>query len=213
MATEAEVIKKLGAFAKITGRELSAEALTFYADVLLDELDPDEALAALRKWAASPRGDRFPSAGQLIGIAHPEVEERDEANEAANKLLGLISRKGYTWSSTYRYDGHATLEAAINTEAGPGAWGVVEQCGGWPEFCRQFDQGLNSNARPQLRDLLESRSKIAQRSDAKLLGQRQSNGLTSAADIVRALNAPKDEALKAQFDRDVAKIDTAKLAF
>jgi hypothetical protein len=33
---------------------------------------------------------------------------------------------------------------------------VLTMCGGWQRFCAQFDEGMNGNARAQLRDLLET---------------------------------------------------------
>ncbi len=153
--SQAELVKDLGKVAKLTGRDIGADALVFFAEVIAEAIPVDQARAALRKWAMSQ--SRFPTPGDLIGMVQgPQLQPKQMAAETTTRMLGMISRRGYTWTDTFRYDGHETFEDAVRAELGNEAIGVLNMCGGWQRFCQQFDEGVNGNVRAQLRDLLET---------------------------------------------------------
>lgn len=162
--SQADLVKDLGKVAKLVGRDINAEALVFFAEVVADAVPVDAARAALRKWAVSQ--SRFPTPSDIIGLVRgPELQPKQIAAETTTRMLGMISRRGYTWTDTYRYDGHETFEDAVRAEIGEEAIAVLNMCGGWQRFCQQFDEGTNGNVRAQLRDLLETqilRVKISQ---------------------------------------------------
>lgn len=182
------------AMAVTTGRELTAEAIEFYLEIVFSKLTPEIALRALNEWATSAKGNRFPAPGELIALVVPD--ERDEANETATKMLSAIRRKGYVWSSTYRYDGYADFASALLEEFGSKGAGIVDRCGGWEAFCQQFDDQANGNARPQLRDMLTSQTRLtAARSAGYLTDGKPTGGPVRIGDILRGLPMPKKAAV------------------
>jgi len=96
---------------------------------------------------------------------------KSQASELAARVIGQIARRGYAWSQTFHYDGHATFRDALEKELGGPVAAFCERMGGWHEVCRQFG-GTDSPAalRAQLRDSLES--VVTQHASEKLLGTK-----------------------------------------
>lgn len=161
MATLVDVSDAIAKLGKLYGRTFDdAGVLVFFAEAVCAKLTPDQALAAIKRWAVER--DRFPVPAQLVAMIIPPVTERDEANEMASAMVGAISRRGYTWPGLCRYDGYASFDEALIAEFGDTrAVEIVNRAGGWPQFCQQFDPMQNTNARPQLRDLIESKARLA----------------------------------------------------
>lgn len=152
MATTTDVTRAIARLARLYAKELDADTITFIAEVLLGSLTADQACRAIAQWAA--KETRWPAPAQLIELTHPKADARDEAAELANRLRTAIARHGYVWESTYRYDGHASIDAAIEAELGPQALAVVQRSGGWARFCKEWggDTG-DTSARAQLREM------------------------------------------------------------
>lgn len=184
--SQAELVKDLGKLAKITGRDVSAAVLVFFAEVIAEAVPVDAARSALRKWAVAQ--SRFPTPGDLIALVEgPKLQPKQIASETATRMLGMISRRGYTWTDTFRYDGHETFDDAVKADIGEEAIAVLNMCGGWQRFCQQFDEGVNGNARAQLRDLLETqliRTHVAQH--RANLGPASGQVAALVADIAKA---------------------------
>lgn len=161
-------MSSLRALARMTNRDLSPEAFELFEALVLEPHGETVAMGALTQYTrSSARG--FPMPGELLEIIDgPAITPKQIANETAARMLGLISRRGHTWTDTFRYDGHETFEDAVRAEIGEEAIGVLNMCGGWQRFCRQFDEGENGNARPQLRDLLEAQIIRGIRANARL---------------------------------------------
>ncbi len=155
MATANDVFDDVGKLAALFGRDIPGPALKFFVEVLLEHLTPDEARAAINRWAA--RETRWPAPAHLIELMKPKLEARDEASELSQDLLSLIASKGYTWESTCRYDGYESAEQGVELELGPHAAAIVRRCGGWARFCKEWggEEGSTS-LRAQLRGMCES---------------------------------------------------------
>lgn len=153
MRQPSDVNLAIKGMAKVFSHDIDGETIAFYAKVLLTKLSPDEACAAVARWCAHEA--RWPAPAQIINAVRPKPNERDEASALAMKLTALIGRRGYTWTSTYRYDGHVSFEAALAAEVGSeAAVELVRRSGGWERFCREFGGDVgNTAARAQLRDL------------------------------------------------------------
>lgn len=166
MKTEDDVATAIRGMAKIYDKGIEAETIAFYAEVLLGVLTAGEACSAIGRWAASE--PRWPAPAQIVQLLKPKQAPRDIAGDLAQDLLRLIGQKGYTWESTFRYDGYPDIESAIISEAGEEALSVVRRSGGWSNFCREWggEQG-SGTARAQLRGLCESAVKHA---DGGLVG-------------------------------------------
>lgn len=170
MATEIDVATRIGQLAKLYGQEKSADTVVFFVDVLLRRLSPDEACEAISRWAE--KETRFPAPAALIQLIKPSPDANDEATEMSMRLSTLIARRGYTWESTYRYDGYASIDEAITAEAGPLALDVVRRCGGWAAFCREWgkEEG-NTAARAQLRGVCHAIGGGAGRDNPAIAGR------------------------------------------
>jgi hypothetical protein len=146
----------LRGLARMQGRDMTPEAFELFEFVVLEPYGEERAQQALQKFVrGTARG--FPMPGELVALLEgPRLQPKQLAGETATRMLGMISRRGYTWTDTYRYDGHPTFDDAVRAELGEEAIPVLTMCGGWQRFCAQFDEGMNGNARAQLRDLLET---------------------------------------------------------
>jgi hypothetical protein len=160
------IAASLNRLAKLTNRELDAEALVFFADVLLQRLTPEEAQRAIHDWAMLSA--KFPTPAELIRhVKGDAITARDEATETAAALLATIRRRGYTWQTLYRYE-FASLEEAITAECGRIGWLVTQRMGGWKPLCEQFGDDEHASAR--LRDIAEIAIKAHKRGETNLLG-------------------------------------------
>lgn len=148
-------MRTLRGLARAAGRELSSEVFELYDDLVVRPHGDAAAYVALRSWIENANKQGLPTVGDLLEYLRPKVAERQQGAELASKMIAHIARRGYTWVQTFQYDGHATFEDAIRAELGDAAVEIVSRCGGWQRFCREFDTGLNTNARPQLRELCE----------------------------------------------------------
>ena len=157
-------------------QQLDAETIAFYAQVLLRRLTAEQACDAIAKWAETET--RWPSPGSIIALVYPKAEARDEAADLALRLSVLIARKGYTWESTYRYDGYDSIDEAILIELGDDALALVHRHGGWAAFCREWGgEDGDTSARAQLRGLCEATLKHAGQRPALGPAKQRTQGL------------------------------------
>lgn len=148
-------MKSLRALARVTNRDLAPEVFELFEALVLSEHGEENAMYALTEYVrGNSRG--FPMPGELLTILKgPQLSTKQIASETADRMLGMIPRRGYTWCDTYKYDGYECFEDAIVAEIGEEAIPIINRNGGWAMFCQQFDEGVNGNARAQLRDLVE----------------------------------------------------------
>lgn len=150
----AEFLRKLKGLAQLSGRDLGPEAFELYDRLIAEPYGDNRASGALLEWIKT-KGRGFPTPAEIITILEPTtIDEKQQADDLAAKLMGAIARKGYVWASCTNYAPRANFEDDFKHHLGELAWAVVTRVGGWKSFCEQFDQGVNHNARPQLRDLV-----------------------------------------------------------
>ncbi len=172
MLADSKFLKHLRAMARVAGRDLGADGLELYKLLVLDEHGDEAASAALLAWVRTNQRASFPTPGELLAILQPEAAPKSQATEIANRLIAAISRRGYVWVETCRYDGHASHREALVAEFGESVANFVERCGGWREFCRQYGgEDAVSTLRAQLRDALEG--VVVQHASANLLGTQK----------------------------------------
>lgn len=170
---ESKFLQHLRAMARVANRDLGADGLELYKLLVLDEHGDEAASAALLAWVRTNQRSTFPTPGELLAILQPQAAPKSLATEIANRLIGTIARRGYTWVSTCRYDGHADVRGAISEEFGEHVADFIDRCGGWAEFCRQYGGDEQaSTLRAQLRDALESA--VLKETSKALLGQSSS---------------------------------------
>ncbi len=173
---QSKFMGQLMALARMANRDMAPEAFELFEALVLEPYGEDAARRALSEFVrGAARG--FPMPGELIALIEgPQITPKQIASEAAGAILGAIARRGYTWTDTFRYDGFTTFEEAVRAELGEMAIGVLNICGGWQRFCQQFDEGVNSNVRAQLRDLLEVQTIRAQRNERLALAPARQQG-------------------------------------
>lgn len=121
----------------------------------------------------------FPSVSEFRSFAKPkEATSQENAVEVADRIAGAISAHGYTNPQIARQ--------AI----GELGWLLVERLGGWREVChsiQSYDQLATFKA--QWRNSLISMQNKLNRGDIypPALPERRSNGLQSAASILKLL--------------------------
>jgi hypothetical protein len=181
-----DFLTDLGRVAKLTGRgDMTPDALAYFVGIVLEQVPEPQACAALRKWSISQA--RFPTPADVLKLALGEpATARDEATEVASAILKAISRRGYVWSDTYRYDGHASFDAALMAECGEAALLVVQRCGTWRRLCEEF--GADEHARARLRDLAEAAIKSQTRVQARVAIEqgRQSDQIKALVENIAA---------------------------
>lgn len=194
---DSKFLANLRALARMTNRELPPEAFELFASLVLEPYGEEVSQAALVQFVrGTARG--FPMPGELVALIEgPKLSPKQIAGDVAARMLGMISRRGYAWTDTYRYDGHESFDAAVRTELGEEAIAVLDLCGGWRSFCQQFDEGVNGNARPQLRDLVEAQIVRGQmQAHHARLGQSRDKPLLAVVDSarkeLRAQNAERE---------------------
>lgn len=166
---ESQFLKTLRSLARVAGRDLNADGLELYNLLVLDTFGDERSTSALLGWVRTNQRASFPTPGELLALLQPEASPRTEAAELASRIIAAIGRRGYTWSSTFHYDGHATFADAVRNELGGAALAFCERMGGWHEVCRQFGaDGSIASLRAQLRDAIEPL--VAQHASQKLLG-------------------------------------------
>jgi hypothetical protein len=167
--TDGQFVRQLRGLARASHRDLNPEAYELYDVLVLEPHGDDASSAALLQWVRQNQRSLFPTPGELLAILQPEASPKSQASELAARVLAAIARRGWTWSQSFHYDGHATFRDALVSELGEPVAAFVERLGGWGEVCRQFG-GNDAPAalRAQLRDSLES--VVVQHASAKLLG-------------------------------------------
>lgn len=117
---------------------------------------------------------------EFIGIKIPEAPSaRDEASNIAANIINAIGSFG----------GYKAREAAAHL--GPEIWSVVEGFGGWETLC-MIDNDDVPTIRAQLRDLAESKKKIAYHQNNQLSGGKDRQFIDSVvSDLVSYKNNKK----------------------
>ena len=154
MKTTNDVTAAITGMARVYDKAIEGETIAFFAKIILSKLTADQACESIAKWCATQQ--RWPAPAHIIEVVFPQSEVRDEAAELSTRLRTAIARRGYTWESTYRYDGYESVTEAIVAELGDAALEVVERSGGWRRFCEEWGGDVgDTSARAQLRGLCE----------------------------------------------------------
>jgi hypothetical protein len=170
--------------AQLAGRDLSQDAVEFYAARLKDL----PLLPVLKAIAAAGDAGKLPTVKDIRTAVEGEpVSAKAEATEAANRIISAMSRHG-------RPNG-----AAARGAIGELGWAVVEQFGGWETLC---DRVTHNDQLPtltaQLRDTaMGIHEKAAKGALGTLPGLPAANtrnaGLTPVRDVLAAILAPKED--------------------
>lgn len=153
MSHEDEFVSGLKALAKMCKFEMSDWSMDAYS-AIFESIGYDKGISALKIAFLKTTGQgRMPSPLELaatIGIREPDaIKPRDEALDRASRIIQAIPKFGYA----------RAIEA--KTYLGDELWSAVEKNGGWEYLCNTELDNL-STVKAQLRDLIESTTKIEQ---------------------------------------------------
>jgi hypothetical protein len=131
----ARVIAAMSACAEACNRTFSDDTLKAFAHLLRDL----PLAAVLRQFTLAMGDGRFPSMNSVRAAVLGSVDDRDEAQDIADRILAAIPRFG----------GYRATDA--RTHLGEAAWEVVARFGGWEQVCKVTDRELGT-LRAQMRD-------------------------------------------------------------
>lgn len=120
------------------------DAAVMYQAQLLSDLDFQAVLEGFETFNRTNKTSRPATPGQIRDIVQPPVTAKDDANEAASRIISAMSKFGYTNSDNAQ---------AFIGELG---WRAVELMGGWSRLCQDSESDQNGTLRAQLRDLCAS---------------------------------------------------------
>ena len=125
------------------GVQTQKEILLMYCEKM-QKYPVGAVLMALDKISDDPKINKhnlLPISSHVKKILEPEISERDEANEAASRIITAMGRFGSTGTTQAReYIGEL-------------GWHVVCLMGSWSRLCRDSLVENNGTLRAQLRDL------------------------------------------------------------
>lgn len=150
----------MGVASFYSDRPVMTETVTIWLDSLND-IDHDLVHMALRKWFNDPKATRPPTPGQIREIIFPQMNERNEAVEAASRIVAAAPKFGH--------QGKSNREAA-RAYVGELGWMAVERIGGWQYLCENLGTKVLplTVAQAQLRDACEAIAKRAKAGLAEL---------------------------------------------
>lgn len=134
-------LDRLATLAKFCGVTLQQDIIRFY-DQVFREIGYGEGVRAIEQTIVSRRSrDPFPSVADLKKIACREVDDMDEAVEAANRIIEAVTKFGYR------------KPEEAKAWMGDIAWYVVSKNSTWQDFCSSLLTKDVPMYRAQFRDL------------------------------------------------------------
>ena len=156
---EIRFLKTLNAIAALSETELTRDQIELY-DKSLASFGYDLVVQALDEILLEQRPRQpMPSIAEVIRHLDKqrEVSDKAQANACVQNLFRCVSRHGYTWPETYRYDDPEadSFDAHINNQCGELGSEVVRLSGGWIRFCEDANSNFEAMTamRAQFRDI------------------------------------------------------------
>lgn len=161
----------LNALCNYYSRPANPQTIAMMVDDLSD-FSLGEVMNSIKVYRRNPKNRVFPLPAQLIEIIRPQENTRNEAVEAAARIVEAVSKFGYSNPS----------EAKMFV--GDLGWRVVERNGGWLYVCENLGVNLNVNSfQAQARDLAMA---TIERKNQGL--DEQAPQLKSRIEVVKELN-------------------------
>jgi len=151
--------------AQMFGRDLSKMSLKIMLDAI-DDLDFQDCMNALSKWAQTSKLGRPPLPADLRDMINPPVDDRAVAIVMARKIDKSVRDHGWAWDHGIMgpdgvyYVGNgkpfATWKEAVLEELGPIGWATICQKGGWLQTRNSANDMEEVNFIAQTRDQIQS---------------------------------------------------------
>jgi hypothetical protein len=172
--------------------KLDDEVLRMYAEDLVD-LPLAPVIDALRAYRANPKNRVMPMPADVRAMLEPQLDDDAMAREAASRVMAAISKFGYMRGTEAR------------EWIGELGWLVVQRYGGWQRLCESLGSELDIGTfQAQARDLAKTQAQLARAgrldqppglpgATALMLDATPTQGLTSAADLLKRIQSKRDE--------------------
>lgn len=161
-ASLAELKVLIVSLANFYGYVLTDVQVELHAKVL-EGTNIEDLKYAVAEIMADPNIKFYPLPAVILSKANPKSDPKMAATDLAKKIISALVKRGYTWTDTYHYDGHASFQAAVTFELGEIAWGVIQRRGGWQRVHDEFYEGSESTFTAQLRDHIQGIEQVSKR--------------------------------------------------
>lgn len=173
--------KIIVATAKYYSKQLDRDVVSMMLDDLSNQ-DFDLVSKAYSVYRSNPLNKFFPLPAQIIEIINPNLTTEDESVLLAEKILKLVSSKGYTWQMGRLVDGktyfegedglYETFDEALASYIGPENTAVVNRRGTWTKLCEEVNENISGVFKKQLVDSCKVNLKNKKNKDYLLLEDR-----------------------------------------
>lgn len=156
-----QVARVISATAKYYSKQIDQDVLS----MMLDDLnfyDAKLVLEAYRVYRANPANRFFPLPAQIVEIISPKLTSEDEATMLAERIIKLISSKGYTWQIGVMVDEellfegidgyYETFNDALASFIGENNISIIERRGTWTQLCLDANENISGVFKKQLID-------------------------------------------------------------
>lgn len=164
------------AIGEMYGKQISQSSLSIMLRAI-EDLDEQDVMNALNSWVKTSKIPRPPTPAEIRNLINPVLDDKFLANDLAQRILGCVSKFGYTWDSGF-FNGFdnagkplfyfkstngvfSTFKEAVISEIGEIAWHVVCVRGGWQNLVESANLNLDTIFFAQLRDQIESSTRLA----------------------------------------------------
>jgi hypothetical protein len=146
----ADFVQMLAVLAQSCEFELTEPLIAIY-DQALEKNGYDKVCLAIKSIVINRRTrDPFPSIREIQEIVTPSLETKDQANDAAARIIAAVSKYG-----------RPNMDQA-KEYVGEVGWRCIEMSGGWGNLCQQLTLQNSSIMMAQFRELASTVIKKAQ---------------------------------------------------
>jgi hypothetical protein len=140
--------------AQYYGLDMRADVLAMYAEDLAD-LPPQAVLDAYKAYRRDPANIKPPLPAQIRRMLNPEANNKQHAQEIAQRCFGAIRKFGYT------------KPQQAKEYIGELGWRLIERRGGWFSHCQNTMESDIPILTAQFRDSLTSYVEQGERQDSE----------------------------------------------
>lgn len=155
MKAEARFHQLLAALSRQCGRDLDVIEVELY-DRHLSSYGYDRLNQCLERLLVERNErDPFPSIAMIRRTIDPELDPQSRAQLIADRIWGLIARRGYVWTMTA-----VDFNGELEREAGREAVVAVQNLGGWRRVCEDANATDPGIMKAQIRKSCEAASSM-----------------------------------------------------
>ena len=157
--------QQLGKIIVATAKYYSKQIERDVVSMMLDDLsnyDFDLVANAYAVYRSKAENRFFPLPSQIIEILSPSLSQEEDATLLAERIIKLVSTKGYSWQlgvyvdDELLYEGidgyYETFRDALASFIGESNVSIIERRGTWTTFCNECNENISGVFKKQLID-------------------------------------------------------------